>query len=147
KLHLTLLSRIKIWLSPALSRAVGDVLARKAAAEPGRLTLESVKRLRPAEPAYCNAAVVFLKTSRSSDTSQKKILGLLMSLLMARTTCPGKAAVPVVPPSSGPKLLVVSGMFPMTCAPVGLVVNCDAIAKSELVWKKGDTVLRVLSEG
>src|SRR5215831_14061717 len=51
--------RKKIGPKAGLSRAVGTGLPRKAAAEPGLLTLESVKRSRPAEPAYCNAATVF----------------------------------------------------------------------------------------
>src|SRR5215510_5273169 len=126
--------------SVGLSRSVVPPTPRKANDEPGRLMLGTVKRSCPCAPAYCNDATVFRAISRSSVTVQKVILGAFKRLSMARTRKLGSTAVPVVPPSTGPKLFTTNGIVPNS-APVGegVVATCVGMAKLALSWKNGET--------
>src|SRR5262249_6375219 len=145
---LPLLPKKRMGPNPGLSRASGAVVGvgRKAAAEPGALTLASEKRSCPCAPAYCNDATMFRTISRSSDTVQKLILGASKSLSTARTTKLGSVAAPGTP--SGPKLLgavtpatvLASGIGPMV-APVGRTVPFTRVGmpKLALSWKNGET--------
>src|SRR5215813_13098889 len=130
--------------SVGLSRSVGVVVGvgRKVNAEPGRLMLETVKRSCPCAPAYCNDATVFRAISRSSDTVQKVILGASKSLSTPRTRKLGNTAVPVAPPSTGPKLFVVNGTVPNSPTPgggTGVPATCVGMPNKALSWKNGET--------
>src|SRR5262245_52161971 len=127
KLDLPLLLKKKTGPSAGLSRSVGTPTPRKANAEPGRLTLASVKRSCPCAPAYCKDATVFRAISRSSATVQKVILGASRRLSMPRTKKPGNVGAAAVP--SGPKLLgtvapaLISGIVATPDAPVVPATN------------------------
>src|SRR5262245_44356375 len=128
--------------SPGLRRSVGPgggvEVGRKAAAEPGPLMLERVKRSRPAEPAYCKDATVLWKISRSTARLQKWIIGACRFLEMPRTRRLGASAVPVAAPN-GPKLLVLSGIVGVPSVPTGTPATNVGTAKSNLFWKNGET--------
>src|SRR6266545_3280776 len=144
KLDLPLVLKKKTGPSVVLSRAVGVVVGvgRKVNAEPGRLILETVKRSCPCAPAYCKDATVFRAISRSSVTVQKLILGASIFLSMPRTRKLGSTAVPVVPPSSGPKLFVVNGIGAISPPPGGgenVPATCVGMAKLAPSWANGET--------
>src|SRR6266545_1545254 len=143
KLDLPLVLKKKTGPSVELSRAVDvNPAPRKVDAEPGRLILETVKRSCPCAPAYCKDATVFRAISRSSVTVQKLILGASIFLSMPRTRKLGSTAVPVVPPSSGPKLFVVNGIGAISPPPGGgenVPATCVGMAKLAPSWANGET--------